>query len=147
MEVPGRGEYRMATGALKALALSHGMAQATMHCAAIERRSSAFHAGFLRGFFDADGSVQGSQDKGVSVRLSQSDLPRLEAVQRMLLRLGIASAIYRNRRDAGESVLPDGKGGSKPYATAAQHELIISGDNLPCLPSASASRTVRRPNV
>ena len=30
--------------------------------------------------FDADGSVQGSQTKGVSVRLAQSDLPRLEAV-------------------------------------------------------------------
>ncbi|MEI9885347.1 MAG: LAGLIDADG family homing endonuclease [Rhizomicrobium sp.] len=132
MAVAGRGEYRMATGALKTLALAHGMTPGDKRISPqMERRSSAFHAGFLRGFFDADGSVQGAQDKGVSVRLSQSDLPRLEAVQRMLLRLGIASAIYRARRTEGAPVLPDGKGGGKAYETAAQHELVISGDNLP----------------
>jgi len=131
VEVPGRGEFRMATGALKNLALDSGMSPGDKCISpALEQRSSAFHAGFLRGFFDADGSVQGSQDKGVSVRLSQSDLSRLQAVQRMLLRLGIASALYRNRRAEGETVLPDGKGGRKVYATAAQHELVISGDNL-----------------
>ena len=64
---------------------------------------SAFYRGFLRGLFDCDGSVQGTQAKGVSVRLAQSDLPRLEAVQRMLLRLGIASTIYRDRRPAGRA--------------------------------------------
>ena len=96
----------------------------------IERASSTFYRGFLRGLFDADGSVQGDHAKGISVRLAQSDLDWLEAVQRMLLRLGIASRIYRNRREAGESLLPDGKGGMKAYATAAQHELTISGDNL-----------------
>ncbi len=131
VEVPGRGEFRMATGALRKLALDSGMAPGNKQITPImERRSSAFHAAFLRGFFDADGSVQGSQDKGVSVRLSQSDLGRLHAVQRMLLRLGIASTVYRNRRSEGESLLPDGKGGSKAYATAAQHELVIAGDNL-----------------
>ena len=35
---------------------------------------SSFTRGFLRGFFDADGSVQGNQVKGVSIRLAQSDL-------------------------------------------------------------------------
>src|SRR5262249_52980074 len=50
----------------------------------VERASSEFHRGFLRGYFDADGSVQGSQSKGVSVRLSQSNRQDLEAVQRML---------------------------------------------------------------
>ncbi|MEI9996258.1 MAG: LAGLIDADG family homing endonuclease [Rhizomicrobium sp.] len=132
MEVPGRGEFRMATGALAALALAHGMTPGDQAISpAIERRSSAFQAAFLRGFFDADGSVQVAQDKGVSVRLSQSDLPRLEAVQRILLRLGIASTLYRDRRATGTRLLPDGKGGSKAYAVAAQHELVVSGDNLP----------------
>ena len=42
-------------------------------------------AGMLRGLFDTDGSVQGSQAKGVSIRLAQSDLGLLEAVQRMLV--------------------------------------------------------------
>jgi ribonucleoside-diphosphate reductase alpha chain len=96
----------------------------------MEQGSSEFAAGVLRGLFDTDGSVQGSQDKGVSVRLSQSDLPLLQAAQRMLLRLGIASSIYRNRRLAQDRELHDGKGGLKLYATGPQHELVISGDNL-----------------
>ena len=70
--------------------------------AGVERGSSDFYAGFLRGLFDADGSVQGTQEKGVSVRLTQVDLPTLRAVQRMLLRLGIVSTIYRDRRAAGD---------------------------------------------
>ena len=49
---------------------------------------------------DADGSVQGLQDKAVCVRLTQVDGSTLEAAQRMLLRLGIGSTIYRNRRPA-----------------------------------------------
>jgi ribonucleoside-diphosphate reductase alpha chain len=48
----------------------------------------------------------------------------------MLLRMGIASTLYRNRRPAAERNLPNGKGGTQPYATRAQHELVISGDNL-----------------
>ena len=59
---------------------------------ALERCSYDFYRGFLRGLFDAAGSVEGSQLTGLRVRLAQSDLPRLEAVQRMLLRLGIVSA-------------------------------------------------------
>ncbi len=131
MEVLGRGEYRLALGALKHLAAKHGLTPGNKAITpAIERRSAAFARAFLQGFFDADGSVQGTQSKGVSVRLSQSDADRLGAVQRMLLRLGIASTIYRDRRPAGTSVLPDGKGGTKAYATEAQHELVITGDNL-----------------
>jgi ribonucleoside-diphosphate reductase alpha chain len=96
----------------------------------MERASSDFYRGFLRGFFDTDGSVQGHQAKGVSVRLAQSDLGRLQAVQRMLLRVGIASRIHRDRRTAGSSILPDGKGGVRAYATLSQHELVISGQCL-----------------
>jgi ribonucleoside-diphosphate reductase alpha chain len=131
IDVPGRGEQRLALGALKHLALDHGLSPGNKQVTpAIERRSSSFYRGFLQAFFDADGSVQGDQRKGLSIRLSQSDLPRLEAVQRMLLRLGIASTIYRDRRAAGFSVLPDGKGGSKAYATQAQHELVIASENI-----------------
>lgn len=92
--------------------------------------SSAFQAGFLRGLFDADGSVQGKQEKGVSVRLSSSRPQHLLVAQRMLLHFGINSTIYWNRRDAGETLLPDGKGGSALYHTKAQHELLVSKDNL-----------------
>ncbi len=129
--VAGRGEHRLALGALKALALEVGMTLGDKCITpAMERASSEFYRGFLRGLFDTDSSVQGSHEKGVSVRLAQSDLPRLEAAQRMLLRLGIASRIYRDRRVAGTTELPDGRGGRATYATRAQHELVISGENL-----------------
>ncbi|MBA2077252.1 LAGLIDADG family homing endonuclease [Rhodanobacter sp. PCA2] len=130
-EVAGRNEFRLKSAALRDLAFGLGMAPGDKAITPmLERASSEAYRGFLRGFFDADGSVQGSQVKGVSVRLAQSDLPRLEAVQRMLLRLGIPSRIYRGRRAAGSSVLPDGHGGERAYATAAQHELVIAGESL-----------------
>ncbi|RME33244.1 MAG: ribonucleoside-diphosphate reductase [Gammaproteobacteria bacterium] len=129
--VPGRSEYRMATSAIRELALRLGLRPGAKRITeTMEQASSEFYRGFLRGFFDADGSVQGSQDKGVSIRLAQSDRERLEAVQRMLLRLGIASRLYLNRRREGERLLPDGKGGAATFATKAQHELVISGDNI-----------------
>ncbi|MDQ3555813.1 MAG: ribonucleoside reductase class II, partial [Gemmatimonadota bacterium] len=129
--VSGRGEHRLKLAALRDLAEELGMRPGDKAITPkVERASSDFYAGLLRGFFDADGSVQGSQDRGVSVRLSQSDAVRLEAVQRMLLRLGIASRIYRERRAAGTRLLPDGRGGSAEYATRAQHELVISGENI-----------------
>ena len=131
MKVPGRGEYRMVTAALRELALDMGMSPGDKCISpALERASSAGYRGFLRGLFDADGSVQGDRSKGVSVRLSQSDLEQLKTVQRMLLRLGIASKIYRDRRPAGSSVLPDGQGGEREYTTRSQHELVISGENM-----------------
>ena len=130
-EVQGRGEFRLKSAALRDLAFELGMRPGDKCIApALEKSSSAFHRGFLRGLFDADGSVQGSQDKGVSVRLAQSDLPRLQAAQRMLLRLGVNSRLYRDRRPEGSSLLPDGQGGQRAYSTRAQHELVVSGDNL-----------------
>lgn len=74
---------------------------------AFETESSEFYRGFLRGLFDAKGHVEGwkeistpSGDKGLSVRLGQSNLEFLRSVQRMLLRLGIASRIY-DAKEAG----------------------------------------------
>lgn len=129
--VGGRNEFRMSTGALRELALEVGMTPGNKVIGPkVEQTSSAFHRGFLRGLFDADGSVQGSQLKGISVRLAQSDLARLEAAQRMLLRLGIASTIYSNRRQAGSTMLPDGRGGMASYDTQAQHELVIAAANV-----------------
>ncbi len=129
--VAGRGEARMASGAVRHLAHAMGMRPGHQTItAAMEKTSSAFSEGLLRGLFDTDGSVQGAQEKGVSVRLSHSDLALLQTAQRMLLRLGIASTIYPSRRLAQARPLPDGRGGLKLYETAAQHELVISGDNL-----------------
>lgn len=96
----------------------------------IESAGYDFYRGFLRGLFDADGSVQGTQNKGVSVRLAQSNLSNLQSVQRMLARLGIASTIYQNRREAGYRLLPDSDRELATYWCQAQHELVIANDNL-----------------
>lgn len=130
-QVAGRGEYRLALGALKQLAESLGMSPGDKAITpALEQASSDGYRGFLRGLFDADGSVQGTQAKGVSVRLAQSDLSRLEAVQRMLLRLGITATIYRDRRRANAARMPDGRGGHADYAIRPQHELVLAGEGI-----------------
>ena len=129
--IPGRGEYRMKPRAIKRLADTLGLRPGhktvtdTMH-----RASSDFQIGFLRGLFDCDASVQGHQVKGISIRLAQSNEDLLVEVQRMLLRLGIVSQLYVNRRDAGYRRLPDGRGGFREYFTKAQHELVISRNNI-----------------
>ena len=131
VKVKGREEYRMATGYLKALASDLGLAPgAKMLTENMEKASSDFCKGMLRGLFDADGSVQGSQLKGVSIRLAQSDLATLRAVQRLLLRFGIFSRIYVNRRDEGTVWMPNGKGGTKEYTHKPQHELVVSNENI-----------------
>ncbi len=131
-EIVGRNEYRLSFAELKTLAAELGMSPGNKCISEkIETASSDFYRGFLQGFFDADGSVQGSQNKGISICLAQSDLSRLEAVQRMLLRLGICSTLYRNLRQAGLTKLPNnGKGGVADYKISPQHELVISGDNI-----------------
>ena len=131
VEVKGRDEWRLSLGAIKTLAAELGLAPGHKTITpAMEATSSDFHRGLLRGLFDTDGSVQGTQAKGVSVRLSQNDLGLLQAVQRMLLRFGITATIYRERRPAGQRPMPDGKGGLRLYDCAAQHELAIAGDNV-----------------
>ncbi len=129
-EISGRNEWRLQSAPLRDLAQAMGMAPQQKNITSkIERTSSSFHQGFLRGLFDADGSVQGTQKKGVSVRLAQSRRSTLEAVQRMLHRLGIVSTLS-SRRAAGMRILPDGKGGKKAYPVKEQFELIISRENL-----------------
>jgi ribonucleoside-diphosphate reductase alpha chain len=96
----------------------------------IEKTSSEFYAGFLSGWFDADGTVIGNQSKGVSVRLSSSICDNLYAAQRMLARLGIISTVYTNRKNAGYKLMPNGKGGEKEYWCKSQHELVIANDNI-----------------
>ncbi len=131
MPVKGRNEFRLKSAAVRDLAHEMGMSSGNKTITPeLEKASAAGYRGFLRGFFDADGSVQGSQAKGVSVRLSQSDPDCLKAVQRMLLRLGIASKLYKDRRKDSHSLLPDGKGGERLYPIQPQHELVISSENL-----------------
>jgi ribonucleoside-diphosphate reductase alpha chain len=129
--ISDRKEGRLTLRSVYDLACSYGLSETFKEISLeIERTGEAFHRGFLRGFFDADGTVIGSHEKGNSIRLAQSNLAVLEAAQRMLHRLGIVSKIYRERRSAGTQTLPDGKGGEREYPIKVQHELVISGDNM-----------------
>ena len=129
--VKGRSEYRMSLAYLKELTGKLGLESNEKRITDLmEKASSDFCKGLIRGLFDSDGSVQGNQQKGVSVRLAQSNLEILKAVQRILLRFGIYSKIYANRRPYGFSRMPNGKGGLKEYPHKPQHELVISKENL-----------------
>ena len=129
--IVSNGERRLASAPLRDLALEFGARPGHRTITPImEAGSSDFCSGLLRGLFDADGSVQGSQDKGVSVRLAQADDELLAAAQRILLRLGIASTVCRERQSAEMSLLPDGQGGRREVPQQALHELVVSGDNL-----------------
>jgi ribonucleotide reductase class II len=116
---------------LAKLAASFGIVQGQKRVTeAIERASFDFYCGFLRGLFDADASVQGHQGQGISIRLAQSNLEDLKAVQRMLGRLGILCSIYQSRRPEGYRLLPNSQRELSPYFCKAQHELVIANDNL-----------------
>ena len=126
-QVAGRGEWRLESAALRDLAFESGMAagQASL-TPALERASSAACRGFLRGLFDSEGSVPGNQAAGMSVRLAQADATRLQAVQRMLLRLGIPSHLQSKRAEANAGVAVDGRS----RAAQAPHELVVAGEAL-----------------
>lgn len=126
-----RQENRLRLAALRDLAAEYGILPGEKKVnSSIEKTSCDFHIGFLKGLFDTDGTVAGTQEKGLSVRLWQKDVECLKTAQRMLHRLGIASTIYIGRKEKGMKYMPDGKGGLKPYTIQSGHELVISQDNL-----------------
>jgi ribonucleotide reductase class II len=121
----GHREYRVKCAYLTELAERFGVLPREKRVP--EHGSVEFTTGLLRGFFDADGTVTGDQRKGVSVRLRQVDMERLEAVQRLLLALGVACKIFKERQKAGERQMPDQQGGMGTYTC---HELVIANKSL-----------------
>jgi len=131
VEVGGRDEARVSSKRLRDVASEYGLLDNKLSVPfQVLGASEELQRGFLQALFTADGSVQGTAAKGVSVRLSQSELAVLERVQQMLLNFGIASRIYKERRKAAMKRLPDGKGGSREYLCRPQHELVVSKENL-----------------
>ncbi len=86
--------------------------------------------GFLMAIFTAGGSFQDTLKNGGSIRLTQSDLGLIKQVQQILLNFGIASRIYEDDSDTHKKVLPDEKVVAKECESSAQHELVISKNNL-----------------
>ncbi|HBB02783.1 MAG: ribonucleoside-diphosphate reductase, ribonucleoside-diphosphate reductase alpha chain [Candidatus Peregrinibacteria bacterium GW2011_GWF2_38_29] len=130
-EIKDRNESRIRSGRLREIAHNYGLNPSKYDISEkIFAASEKLQKGFLQGLFSADGSIQGTQQKGFSIRLAQSNLNVLEKVQQMLLNFGIFSKIYNSRRPEKWTKLPNGKGGNRLYKTKAQHELVISKENI-----------------
>ncbi|GGY04142.1 hypothetical protein GCM10007160_34740 [Litchfieldella qijiaojingensis] len=93
------------------------------------RGSEACVKGYLRGLFQADGTVNVSgKSQSCSIRLASSQESLLKDVQTLLANFGVFCRIHQ-RRKAGSRTLPDGKGGSRQYACQSDFELIIDGES------------------
>jgi ribonucleoside-diphosphate reductase alpha chain len=85
--------------------------------------------GYMRALFNADGTVNISgKGQSCAIRLASGYVTLLRDVQILLANFGIFSRI-RKRRDESERLLPDGKGGIKPYYCKSDYELIINGES------------------
>ena len=126
-QVGNEKKWRATSRQLTDLALKFGVTRGNKEVTKqIQEASSQFYEGFLRGYFDADGSAQGGRNKGQSVRLWSTSKNNLDGVQKMLSRLGIMSKIYFDRVPAGKRLLPDSNRNLAFYDCKAGHELIIS---------------------
>ena len=84
---------------------------------------------YLRGLFQADGTVNVSSDSNsCSIRLNSSCEPFLSEIQILLSNFGIYSALHL-RRESAIRELPDGKGGNKGYLCQDNFELVIDGES------------------
>ncbi|WP_322511316.1 ribonucleotide reductase N-terminal alpha domain-containing protein, partial [Chloroflexus sp.] len=85
--------------------------------------------GYLRGLFQTNGTVEVSElSQTCSVRLVSSSVELLRDVQQLLANFGIFASV-RLRREAGQRLLPDGRGHRKLYHCQADYELIIDSES------------------
>jgi ribonucleoside-diphosphate reductase alpha chain len=129
-KIGGREESRIESTRLLRLIDAELLENKLQVPASVLRGSREMQKGFISALFSADGSVQGTMEKGISIRLTSVSQELLEGVQRLLLNFGIASSIYKNRREQATRQLPDGKGGQASYACQTYHDLMISRSNL-----------------
>lgn len=126
-----RSQTNISSSGLKILAAEFGISKEKTISESIEKSSYDFYRGFLMGWFDTDGTLNYNKSKQrCDVRLCSSNLDSLFIAQRMLARMGIICKIYQNRKEEGNRLLPDGKGGLKEYSCKSTHELIITKNNI-----------------
>ncbi len=128
--VAARNEARVVSVRLKERMTTLGFTTKQAVPEIVYTGSEQMQRGFLQALFSADGTVLDNVEKGASVRLWSAEAEVLHGVQRLLLNFGIFSKVYEERKLAGYKGMPDGRGGEKPYATRAGHELVISKRNL-----------------
>jgi ribonucleoside-diphosphate reductase alpha chain len=83
-----------------------------------------FIVGYLRGLFQADGTVAVSDKARCSIRLNSSEPSLLKDIQILLSNFGILSNINLRRKSSYRK-LPDGNGGMKKYLCKDNYELMI----------------------
>ncbi|PJF39312.1 MAG: ribonucleoside-diphosphate reductase, partial [Phototrophicales bacterium] len=131
VQIKDRDEARIGSTRLYRLIEPYGFADNKHQVPEVVFRGTEdMQRGYLQALFTADGSFQDGGPKGGSIRLASNYLDLLEDVQILLGNFGIASRIYRNRRTAGYRDMPDGSSGLKSYWCEAQHELVISKQNM-----------------
>ncbi|MEE9593384.1 MAG: LAGLIDADG family homing endonuclease, partial [Thermoplasmata archaeon] len=104
---------------MEGVGIAHGTKTVTDQ---VLSQSSDYIAGFLRGLFDADGSVTFQPKTGNrSITLTQSDPVVVERVQAMLLGFGVKSVIYAPRTPTLLASFPKGV-----YECRAPYRLVIT---------------------
>jgi ribonucleoside-diphosphate reductase alpha chain len=85
---------------------------------------------YIRGLYYADGAAFKSKSNGEPIQISLASINKtfLEEVQLILANLGMQTSI-RVLREAGENLLPDGKGGNQYYQTKICYRLIVGNKN------------------
>lgn len=99
--IPQSNCYYIKCEKLDTLIADYGISYDKTISPTLEMASANFYRGFISALYDTDGSVS---LKTKQISLSQSNLYRLEATQRMLLRLGIQSSI-RPAIKAGQTII------------------------------------------
>jgi len=94
------------------------------------RSNEATQWQYLRGLFYADGSVSLGSSIGNPISLSICNIDRafLEQLQLLMRNLGLNATLYL-QKEAGQSLLPDGRGGKKLYDTQTAWRLIVGNKN------------------
>ncbi|WP_077604087.1 ribonucleotide reductase N-terminal alpha domain-containing protein [Oceanobacillus sojae] len=91
----------------------------------IEEADKETQAAYLSGYYQMDGTVNANfASKALTVELSSTNREGLRGIQTLLLNMGVYSTIY-NGRGKSLTLMPDGKGGEKPYEVNPIYKLSV----------------------
>jgi ribonucleoside-diphosphate reductase alpha chain len=118
---------------LRGLGYTDAKATAKRVPEAVFHAPSDIVAGYLRGLFDADGTVISSENKTRYIGLGSSSMELLRDVQTLLIQFGINAKIYGGRKaDMGVFKYKTVKGEERSYDSSPGYSLRISGNDIRC---------------